>query len=96
MMTTEMSEMLVSVYSTPVAFDAELVRAILADEDIPSTVENSTAPFPGIQAVPCEVMVAKEYESRARELVEELQFEHRRRVEREFEDEEPVMFLDET
>jgi|GEM_PF-3683293 len=96
MMTTEMSETLVSVYSTPLAFDAELVRTVLADEDIPSTVENSTAPFPGIAAIPCEVMVAKEYEGHARELIEKIQFEHRRRVEREFADEEPVVFLDET
>ena len=70
-MSTNQPESLVTVYSTPVEFDAEIVKAMLADIDIPSTVENANAPFPGIGASPCQVMVSSEHEAEARKLVEE-------------------------
>ncbi len=70
-MTTNMPESLVPIYSTPVAFDAEIVKAMLADEDISSTVENSNAPFPGLVTIPCQVLVAPEHEAVARRLIEE-------------------------
>lgn len=77
---------LVSVYSTPLEFDAEIVKAMLADEDIPSSVENANAPFPGIGAVPCEVFVAAKYEEAARALVQE--YEARQANREEMEDSE--------
>ena len=80
-MAIDLSESLVSVYSTPVAFDAELVKSMLADEDIPSTVENSSGPFPGLSVVPCEVYVTKENENFARRLIEEHEAQHQERVE---------------
>jgi hypothetical protein len=86
--TTNRSGSLVSVYSTPVEFDAGLVKAMLADEDIPSTVENANGPFPGVTALPCEVFVAVEYEQRARQLVAEHEARHRERVLHEAEDAE--------
>jgi hypothetical protein len=70
----------VSVYSTPLEFDAGLVRAMLSDEEIPSTVENANGPFPGISAAPCEVLVSVEHETRARQLVAEHEAKHRERV----------------
>lgn len=82
-MSTADPESLVSVYSTPVAFDAELVKSMLADEDIPSTVENSSGPFPGLTATPCQVFVTKENENFARRLVEEHEAQRAERVERE-------------
>lgn len=78
-------ESLVSVYSTPLAFDAELVKAMLKDENIPSFVEETNAPFAGLSSIPCHVMVEAEYESRARELIEEHEVKHRERVELEAE-----------
>jgi hypothetical protein len=76
-MTLERTESLVSVYSSPLKFDADFVKSMLADESIPSSVENSTAPFPGISASPCEVFVAAEHESAARQIITD--FEARRR-----------------
>ena len=80
-MTMNDPESLVSVYSTPMAFDAELVKSMLADEDIPSTVENSSGPFPGLALIPCQVFVTKEHENFARRLVEEHEAQHKKRVE---------------
>lgn len=70
-MSTNQPGSLVTVYSTPVEFDAEIVKAMLADVEIPSSVENANGPFPGIAAVPCQVMVPAEHEAAARKLVEE-------------------------
>ena len=88
-MTAHYAESLITVYSTPLAFDAELVKAMLADEEIPSFVEESNAPFPGLSATPCHVLIAAEHETRARQLIEEHEARHRERVEREDEDEPP-------
>ena len=85
-MTTDSSDSLVSVYTTPVAFDAELVKAMLADEGISGSVENSSGPFPGITAIPCQVFVPTEHEVRARALIAEHEAQHRERVEREFQE----------
>ena len=70
-MTSNRAEELVSVYTSPIQFQAEMVRAMLADEEITATVENSQGPFPGLSAVPCEVFVAVEKEAVARQLIEE-------------------------
>lgn len=64
-------ESMVSIYSTPVEFDAEIVKAMLLDEDIPSSIENANSPFPGVPAVACQVLVSAEHEVTARRLVEE-------------------------
>ena len=69
-MSSNVPPSLISVYSTPLEFDAEIVKAMLAEEDIPSSVENANAPFPGIGAVPCEIFVAVEHEAAARALIE--------------------------
>lgn len=84
-MTAPSRESLVSVYSTPLAFDAELVKAMLKDENIPAFVEETNAPFAGLSSIPCHVMVEHEHESRARELIAEHEAKHRERVEREAE-----------
>ena len=78
---------LVSVYTTPLEFDASLVKAMLADEDIPSSVENANGPFPGLTGIPCQVLVMAEYEERARELVAEHEARHRERAEQDAETE---------
>jgi hypothetical protein len=85
-MTEPVGESLVSVYSTPLAFDAEMVKAMLADEEIPGTVENSSGPFPGLSTIPCEVLVGVEHEVMARELIAEHEERHRARVELESEE----------
>ena len=77
---SDLPESFVAVYSTPLEFDAGLVKAMLADEEIPSTVENANGPFPGISAAPCQVLVSAEHEVRARELVAEHEARHRERV----------------
>ena len=82
-MTNHPSDSLVTVYSTPVSFDAGLVKAMLAEQDIPCSVEDANGPFPGLAAVPCHILVAAEYESLARKLIEEHEAEHLKRVERE-------------
>ena len=69
-MSSNVPPSLISVYSTPLEFDAEIVKAMLAEDDIPSSVQNANAPFPGIVAVPCEVFVALEHEAAARALIE--------------------------
>jgi hypothetical protein len=83
LMTTPSPESLVVVYSTPLAFDAELVKAMLKDEGILGFVEESNAPFAGLSSIPCHVMVELQHETRARELVEEHEAIHRERVQRE-------------
>ncbi|HEY0982840.1 putative signal transducing protein [Schlesneria sp.] len=85
-MSTDSSESLVSVYSTPQAFDAALVKAMLADAGIAGSVEDANGPFPGISAVPCHVYVPAEYEAEARALIAEHEATHRERVESEFEE----------
>jgi hypothetical protein len=87
-MIAESSKTLVHVYSTPIEFDAELVKAMLADEGIPSYVEDSNGPFPGLSGIPCHVQVAIEHELLARQLIEEHEERHRERVERELANEE--------
>ena len=72
---------LVSVYSTPLAFDAELVKAMLKSENIPGFVEETNAPFAGLTSIPCHVLVEIEHESRARELIEEHEAKGRQRME---------------
>lgn len=80
-------EALVPVYSTPLAFDAEIVKSMLADEGIDGTVENASGPFPGLTVVPCQVLVTKENENNARRLIEEHEERHRKTVEQEFQQE---------
>ena len=87
-MTAESSKTLVNVYSTPIEFDAELVKAMLSDEGIPSYVEDANGPFPGLSGIPCHVQVAIEHELLARQLIEEHEERHRERVERELANEE--------
>ena len=82
-MATNFPESLVTVYSTPLAFDAELVKAMLADEEIPSSVEDANGPFPGLSGIPCHVLVGIEHEPLARQLIEQHEARHRERVERE-------------
>ena len=84
-MTSHSPESLVTVYSTPLAFDAELVKAMLADEGIHSSVEDTNGPFPGLSGIPCHVLVGTEHETRARELIEQHEAQHRERIERESE-----------
>lgn len=86
-MTTQSPNALVTVYSTPLPFDAVLVKSMLADEGIPSFVEDTNVPFAGLSALPCHVMVEREYESLARKLIEEHEEKHRERVDRVFEEE---------
>ncbi len=74
---------LVNVYSTPIEFDAELVKAMLADEGIPSYIDDANGPFPGLTGIPCHIHVAVEHEPLARQLIEEHEQRHRARVERE-------------
>ena len=96
-MTNADSDSLVSVYSTPLPFDAEIVKSMLADEDIPSTVENSSSPFPGLTAMPVQVFVTKENENFARRLIEEHETLHKQNVDRTFDEEaaEPSQPADE-
>ena len=79
-MTSNRAEELVSVYASPIQFQAEMVRAMLADEEITATVENSQGPFPGLSAVPCEVFVPVDKEVIARQLIEEHEARLRERV----------------
>ena len=74
----------VSVYSSAQAYEADLVRAMLANEGIVSSVANANGPFPGLTVIPCEVLVSKADEARSRELVEEHEAKHRARVQREY------------
>jgi hypothetical protein len=76
-------ESLVTVYSTPVPFDAELVKKILADEGITSFVEDTNAPFAGLAATPCHVLVEVEHVPRARSLIEQHETRHRQTLARE-------------
>ncbi len=82
-MTADSSKTLVNVYSTPIEFDAELVKAMLADEGIPSYIDDANGPFPGLSGIPCHIHVAIEHELLARQLIEEHEERHRQRVERE-------------
>ena len=93
-MTADSSKALVNVYSTPIEFDAELVKAMLADEGIPSYVEDANGPFPGLSGIPCHVQVAIEHELLARQLIDEHEERHRERVEREFAEEEESLEKD--
>jgi hypothetical protein len=86
-MTAHSPESLVTVYSTPLAFDAELVKAMLTDEGIPTFVEDTNVPFAGLSSIPCHVMVELEHETHARLLIEEHEAKHRERVELESEQE---------
>ena len=90
-MTADTSKNLVNVYSTPIEFDAELVKAMLADEGIPSYVEDANGPFPGRSGRPCHVQVAIEHELLARQLIDEHEQRHRERAERELAEEEDVL-----
>ena len=82
-MTADSSKNLVNVYSTPIEFDAELVKAMLADAGLPSYVEDANGPFPGLSGIPCHVQVAIEHELLARQLIDEHEERHRERAERE-------------
>ncbi len=85
-MTGKVSESLVLVYSTPVEFEAELMKAMLSSAGIPSVVENSNGPFPGLSATPVDLFVAAEYESLARQLIQHQESKHRERLTREEKD----------
>jgi hypothetical protein len=74
---------LVTVYSTPIPFDAELVKKILTDEGITSFVEDTNAPFAGLAATPCHVLVELEHVPRARSLIEQHETRHRQTLARE-------------
>jgi len=76
---------LVTVYSTPNPFDAGIVKAMLADEDIPSFIEDANCPFPGLAAAPCHLMVSSEFESQAQQLIEEHKNCHLNQIEPEME-----------
>lgn len=84
-MTGADSDSLVSVYSTPLPFEAEIVKSMLADEEIASVVENPTSPFPGVTKV--EVFVTKENEAFARRLIEEHEALHKQSVDIAFDQE---------
>ena len=86
-MSTPSPESLVIVYSTPLAFDAEMVKSMLKNEGIPGFVEDSIAPFPGLSSIPCHVMVELQNEARARELVEAHEAVVRERADREYQEE---------
>ena len=45
-MTNHPTGSLVTVYSTPLSFDAGLVKAMLAEQGIPCSVEDANGPFP--------------------------------------------------
>lgn len=90
-MATDSTQTLVPIYSTPNAFDAEIVKAMLSDEEITSTVENSSGPFPGLDAVPCQVLVAPEHEKAARLLIEEHEARLRERADFESETDEYLL-----
>ena len=83
-MSATTSASLISVYSSALAYEADLVKAMLADEGIVSSVVNANGPFPGLAVIPCEVLVSKTDETRARELVEEHEAKHRARIQREY------------
>ena len=86
-MTTQSPDSLVTVYSTPLPFDAVLVKSMLADEGIPGFVEDTNVPFAGLSAMPCHVMVEREHEPLARKLIEEHEAKHLERVDQVFEEE---------
>ena len=79
-MRTNPTEVFVTVYSSPVEFNAELVKSMLADEEIPSNIDNTNSVFPGVPAVSCHVLVPVQHESRARELVAEHEARHQARL----------------
>lgn len=82
-MNSKLSDSLVEVYSTSLEFDAGIVKAMLADEGIESTIENTSGPFLGLPAVPCQLFVAADDELRARELIEQHTIRHLQRLEAE-------------
>ena len=84
-MTNADPDSLVSVFSTPLPFEAEIVKSMLADEEIFSVVENPNTPFPGLAKV--DLFVTKENEGFARRLIEEHQALHKQNVDLAFEQE---------
>ena len=80
---TPHADSLVTVCSTSNSFEAGLLKAMLADEGIPSFVEDANGPFPGLSAVPCTLMVGSEYETDARRLIDEHEARRLKRVDEE-------------
>jgi hypothetical protein len=95
-MQPDSAESLVTVYSTPLPFDAVLVKAMLSDEGIPEFVEDTNVPFAGLSALPCHVMVERVHEAAARRLIEEHEARHRMRMDRAWEKETEEAALDES
>ena len=71
---------LVLVYTSPSAFEADVVKAMLADENISSSVENENGPFPGLNATPCKVYVTSEHEAVAKKLIAVHETQYRNRL----------------
>jgi hypothetical protein len=74
---------LISVYTSPLAVDAELVRNMLVTKGVRATVMPSNGPFSGLLVAPSEVLVWQNDEARARTLIEQAETRHHERVERE-------------
>ena len=60
---------LISVYRAAHATEAHLVKNLLGDEEIDAFVAEECEPFPGLSFDPPEVLVRREDEARAREIV---------------------------
>lgn len=87
-MTVHSPDALVTVYSSPLAFDASIVKAMLTDNGIPAFLEDANAPFAGLSTNPCHVMVEREHESLARRWIEEHEARRRETVDRAFAEEQ--------
>lgn len=79
-MTANSPESLVLVYTSASPFEAEVVKGMLAEEEIASSVENENSPFPGLGATACKVYVTARNEALARQLIEEHEAQHRQRM----------------
>lgn len=86
-MTHPNQESLVTVYSSPLAFDASIVKAMLQDNEIPAFVEDSHAPFAGLSTSPCHVMVEQQHEIQARRYIEEHEAKRKESVDRAYDEE---------
>ncbi len=78
-------ESLVTVFTSPVAAEAELVCNALLAQGLHATVAQSNGPFTGLLIAPSEVLVWQEDEERARTLIHDADTQRHEREEREAE-----------
>ncbi len=78
---------LVTVYTSPVAADAEIVRGMLESEGIRATVAEASGAFSSLLVSPSAVLVWQNDEAQAKALIEQAERHHHARAGHEDEDE---------